>query len=129
MIRLYALKCDGGYVKKDSSNGCICVAIEKASVFKEQNLSEVDVLLKNASSSGLTGVRLIELNIIEKENKNAEELKQKLREMLLKSTTAQEKDRKDWENILLEKLRLSGEKEFVALAEKVRDVKNFDDSL
>ena len=70
MIRLYALKCDSGYIKKDSTNGCICVALEKASVFKEQNLLEVEVLLENAKASGLSGVRLIELNIIEKEIPN-----------------------------------------------------------
>lgn len=66
-MKFYVLKCDNGYVKNDRTEGCICVALDKASVFKEENIEEAHLLVKNAINNGMTNVRLVELCITERE--------------------------------------------------------------
>lgn len=62
---LYALSCEGGYVKKNKNKGCLCVPIEKASVVAPTNLEDLDSLAVQARISGLTNIFLVELKISE----------------------------------------------------------------
>lgn len=64
-MKLYVLKCDGGYVRNMDLNKCKCVPIEKASVFNEKNLPEAKALMKCAKREGLNNVRVVELIVTE----------------------------------------------------------------
>ena len=66
-MKFYVLKCDKGYVKNDRSEGCICVALDKASVFTEANIEKAHQLVEKSANKGMTNVRLVELCITEKE--------------------------------------------------------------
>jgi len=124
MVKLYVLKCDGGYVRSNSPQGCSCVEIEKASVFREKNTMESEALAQRAIMEGINNVRLVELKVIEKVDSAREDgLKQSLYEMLNEKHGDLVDDRKKWEDILLKKLRLLGENDFVKLAEQVRNKK------
>lgn len=119
-MKLYAVKCNGGYVRGSTIQGCACVTIEKASVFNENNMAGAYELIHAAVQNDIEGVQLVELAVIERNNSLPEDLlSNKLKEILHKKQASSE-DRKKWEDILLEKLNLLGEEEFVGLAEQVR---------
>ena len=60
MMKLFALKCDQGYLRRTES-GCQCVNLEKATVVKETDLVGVDALVENAAQAGYQNIYLIEL--------------------------------------------------------------------
>lgn len=121
MKKLFVLKCHSGYVRSDSRLGCLCVGLDKASVFNEENLMQLEALSQRAAREGIKSVRLVELKVIEKVNSAREDgLKQSLYEMMNEKHRDPVADRKKWEDILLEKLILLGENDFVELAEQVR---------
>ncbi len=124
MLKLYVLKCDGGYVRSNSPQGCSCVEIDKASVYKEINLMELETLSNRAARKGIKNVRLVVLKVIEKVDSAGEDgLRQSLCEIMNEEHGDLAADRKKWEDILLKKLRLLGENDFVELAEQVRNKK------
>lgn len=65
MIKLYALKCRGGYIKNSSEQGCRCVPLSKASVFNDPGSLEDIVHL--AVRQGITDIKRIELTIMERD--------------------------------------------------------------
>ncbi len=69
-MKLYVIKCDGGYVKKSVLPKYECVPIEKASVFNERNLREAEALVKYARNDKINNVRIVELIITEREIKS-----------------------------------------------------------
>ena len=124
MVKLYVLKCDGGYVRSNSLRECSCVGIDKASVFNENNLMEPEALTQRAVMEGINNVCLVELKVIEKLDAAREDcLYQSLYKMLEEKQGGQAEDRKKWEDILLTKLHLLGENDFVVLAKQVRTKK------
>ena len=64
MLKLYALKCDQGYLRKMES-GCQCVNIEKATVVNATGLAAMDTLCENARQAGCQNIYLIELLVTE----------------------------------------------------------------
>jgi hypothetical protein len=63
-MKLFALKCDQGYLRKTES-GCQCVNLEKASVVKEPDLLNMNILAENAFQAGYQNIYLIELVVTE----------------------------------------------------------------
>jgi N-acetylglutamate synthase-like GNAT family acetyltransferase len=63
-VKLFALKCDGGYLKKAPSV-IQCVPIEKATVVSESGLEEMESLAAAAKKAGITNIFLIELVVTE----------------------------------------------------------------
>lgn len=83
-MKLYALKCDDGYLKRDQEKGCIIVSIEKASVFDENNPGAIEPLLKEIRGKGWGQIKLVELSIVEKEDfTGGVKLKSRLQEALI----------------------------------------------
>ena len=68
-IILYALKCNGSYVKVEAG-GCRLVAMDKASVFKD--IPSLQAVIKEASVLG--DLRLVELRLTEHEIGPVEEI-------------------------------------------------------
>lgn len=65
MIKLYALKCKGGYIKNSKNEEIKCVNFNKASVFGDEGLSKADEIITQAKDLGLNEIRLVELHIHE----------------------------------------------------------------
>lgn len=64
MMKLFALKCDQGYLRRIES-GCQCVNMEKATVVSETDLAGMDALAESARQAGYQNIYLIELLITE----------------------------------------------------------------
>ncbi|QHA00978.1 hypothetical protein [Dehalobacter restrictus] len=64
MMKLYALKCDQGYLKR-TETGCQCVDLEKATVVTEIGLDALDKLAEKASQAGCCKIFVIELQVTE----------------------------------------------------------------
>lgn len=122
-MKLYALKCNGGYVRFNNQVGFQLVAMEKASVFGPDRLSQVNEIIAGAMEHGMTNVRLVELYIIEKDLTPAEDLSQQLQEMRQGNFPDLAAFYHRWGNILLKKLRQLGAVEFARAAEEVREKK------
>jgi len=63
-VKLFALKCDGGYLKKAPS-AIQCVPVEKATVVSDSGLEEMELLAVAAKKAGITNILLIELVVTE----------------------------------------------------------------
>lgn len=66
-MMLYAIKCDGGYIKVDNSGSCQVVAIERATVFKRDTQRNIPGILREARSIGADNIRIVEWQLLEKE--------------------------------------------------------------
>ncbi len=69
-LKLYALKCRSGYIKNDLNDlkeGYKCVDLKKASVYDENGLDKINEVMKLAEKNGFTDVRIVELEIIERD--------------------------------------------------------------
>ncbi|MHB8126636.1 MAG: hypothetical protein ACYDEJ_13560 [Desulfitobacteriaceae bacterium] len=66
-MKLYALKCLGGYLKV-SSDIYQCVKLEKASVFPKEKLSCFPEYINRAGKMGFVNVTVVELKVIENED-------------------------------------------------------------
>lgn len=64
MMKLYALKCDQGYLRRTES-GSHLVAIEKATVVPENGIPAMDALAEYAARSGCQDIHLVELLVSE----------------------------------------------------------------
>jgi hypothetical protein len=65
-MKLYLLKCQQGYFKKEGNEGFAIVALEKASVFKKRDSEELNNLKEKVILSEIKGVSLVMLTITEK---------------------------------------------------------------
>ncbi|WP_156203356.1 hypothetical protein [Candidatus Syntrophocurvum alkaliphilum] len=65
MIKLYAIKCNSGYIKNSQNEELKCVSLDKASVFGDERLNQVNEVINQAKKKGLKEIRLVTLNIIE----------------------------------------------------------------
>jgi hypothetical protein len=111
-------------MRSSSPHECSCVEIEKASVFKEISSKELKALSQIAARTGVTNVRLVKIKVIEIIDPAGEDgLKQSLYEMLDEQHGDLAAARKKWEDILLTKLSLLGENDFVDLAKQVKSKK------
>jgi len=63
-MKLYALKCDQGYLRRTES-GCQTVKLDKATVVDESGLQEMETFAEAASEAGFTNIYLVELVITE----------------------------------------------------------------
>lgn len=63
-MKLYALKCVQGYLRKTAS-GCLTVNLEKATVVAESGLLEMEAFAQVAKEEGFLDIRLVELTVTE----------------------------------------------------------------
>jgi len=63
-VKLFALKCDEGYLKKASSV-IQCVPVEKATVVSDSGLEKMELIAAAAKKAGITNILLIELVVTE----------------------------------------------------------------
>lgn len=66
MIRMFAIKCQEGYLRIINEQEITCVSLAKATVFQEVPFSVAKVI-DNAEKAGLTQLRVVELHISEKD--------------------------------------------------------------
>ncbi|ADQ13748.1 hypothetical protein [Halanaerobium hydrogeniformans] len=66
-MQLYALKSEQGYLKADKKDGYQLVNLNKASVFSSQHSKKLIELQEKAKHDKLANLRLVELEIREKE--------------------------------------------------------------
>lgn len=64
-LKLYTLKCKGGYIRISTDGGCTCVGLDKASVFDRPDHRELKKAQRRAKDSGIGDLRVVELQIIE----------------------------------------------------------------
>ncbi len=69
IIKLYAIKCLEGYLKK-TPDGFEYVGLNKASVYNNKDSPELSELHQLASKAGASQIRIVELDIIEKDPLN-----------------------------------------------------------
>jgi len=67
MLKLYALKCKRGYIRYSSDSGCTCVGLEKATVFNCPDQRELVEAQRYAVAAGMESLRVVELQIAEKD--------------------------------------------------------------
>jgi len=65
-MKLYLLKCQQGYLKKEETGDFAIVAFEKASVFKNRDSEELNNFKEQVILSGIKEVSLVMLGITEK---------------------------------------------------------------
>lgn len=65
MVKLYALKCRGGYVRSSGEEGCQCVPFNKASVYNDPD--SLEEITRLAEKEGINGIKRVELTIMERE--------------------------------------------------------------
>lgn len=65
MIKLYALKCKGGYVRNSREEGCQCVPFNKASVYNDPD--SLENIARLAEKEGINDIKRVELIIMERE--------------------------------------------------------------
>lgn len=63
-MKLYALKCDQGYLRKTES-GCQSVRLEKATVVNQTGLEGLETLAVAAGKAGFPNIYIIELLVTE----------------------------------------------------------------
>lgn len=68
VIKLYALKCQDGYLRVSNMECYQCVEMDKASVFPLEKLSVLKEILERAKKNGLVAVRVVELIVTENED-------------------------------------------------------------
>ena len=66
-FRLWALKCDEGYIKGSGDQLITTAPLDKASVFPLAQLAEVNQLLEKLQSKGCPGIRRVQLTVAENE--------------------------------------------------------------
>lgn len=64
-LKLFAVKCNQGFIREDLQQGPLCVSIQKASVFDESGLQRIAEMIDRARECGFTQVRKVELLITE----------------------------------------------------------------
>lgn len=70
MIQMFAIKCNEGYIRVVNGDEPTCVSLMKATVFGKEGIEEYDKVIENAKEKGFTQIRIIELQIIEKDPLN-----------------------------------------------------------
>ncbi|MEW5920194.1 MAG: hypothetical protein AB1796_04410 [Bacillota bacterium] len=63
-LKLYALKCKGGYIRFSPAGGCTCVGLNKAGVYECPDHQDLEEALRCAEDAGMEDLRLAELHII-----------------------------------------------------------------
>ncbi len=66
-MKLYAIKCRGGYVKNDTEKGYICVDLRKATVYDKVDLNRLNEVINCARDKGITDIKIVELTITERD--------------------------------------------------------------
>ena len=66
-LKLYALKCEGGYIRFNATDGSRCFGLNKASVYDCPDHGELQEAMHQAKNAGIKDLRLVELNIEERE--------------------------------------------------------------
>ena len=67
MFQMFAIKCDEGYIRILNEDQVTCVELMKATVFGKESMKRADTAIKNAEKDGLTKLRIVELQITEKD--------------------------------------------------------------
>lgn len=67
MFQMFAIKCNEGYIRILNEDEAACVGLMKATVFGKEGMERAARTIENAEKDGLTKLRIVELQITEKD--------------------------------------------------------------